>query len=86
MAFLKQQKLQAADFNGGPLDGEGTSYFSYIIYLSKNIKLEKDASKEGKTAKKYRYVSRTVVTERAVKMPILPICRMDVWQDLSILI
>ena len=39
-----------------------------------------------KDCQKMHMSRRMAVTEKAVKMPILPICRMDVWQDLSILI
>lgn len=82
--FFKAAEATSCGLNGGPLDGEGM-YPSYIVCFLKNIKLEKDASKEERLSKMHMS-RRTAVTERAVKMPILPICRMDVWQDLSILI
>ena len=48
--FFKAAEATSCGLNGGPLDGEGM-YPSYIVCFLKNIKLEKDASKEEKLSK-----------------------------------
>ena len=48
--FFKAAEATSCGLNGGPLDGEGT-YPSYIVCFLKNIKLEKDASKEERLSK-----------------------------------
>ena len=48
--FFKAAEATSCGLNGGPLDGEGM-YPSYIVCFLKNIKLEKDASKEERLSK-----------------------------------
>ena len=60
MAF-KAAEATSCGLNGGPLDGEGM-YPSYIVCFLKNIKLEKDASKEERLSKMHMS-RRTAVTE-----------------------